>query len=299
MRELSQTSLYTFKPIIDRPALRLPHGAKVAVILYVNVEHFPEKLRGTAIVPGTATLVPDTLNYGWRDYGNRIGIWRIMEMLDQYGIRATVCLNSDAIIEYPRILEEGLKRNWAWMGHGTNNSPASFLTGLAEDEERKVIGEVMSEIEKATGGKPKGWISPFLSESFNTPNILEDLGIEYLCDFTCDDQPFWFDTPRKNLVGMPYSLEINDVQAFLFLGQSAQTFGDMIIDQFDTLYDEGESNPRFMPIALHSFLVGQAFRAKHLKRALSYIKRFPDVWFPTGDEVNSWFRNTAGSPKGR
>jgi len=290
MKKLTQTSYYDYVPIVDRKPMELPGGARIAVIPYVNVEHFPEHLRGTALVPGTANLVPDVLNYGWRDYGNRVGLWRIMEIMDAHCMRGTVCLNADAIIEYPRIIEEGEKRKWAWMGHGMNNSPASFLSNIDEEQERKLVGEVLSTMEKALGRKTKGWIGPFLSETPNTPNILADMGVEYLCDFTCDDQPFKFNTRTGSLIGMPYSLELNDVPAFLDLGQSASTFGDMIVDQFDVLYAEGETNPRFMPIVVHSFLAGQPFRAKHLKRAFDYIAGHDKIWFTTGDEINAWYR---------
>lgn len=171
-----------------------------------------------------------------------------------------------------------------------NNSPASFLNNIDEQREREIVGQVLSTMEKALGRKTKGWIGPFLSETFNTPNILADMGVEYLCDFTCDDQPFKFHTRTGSLIGMPYSLELNDVPAFLDLGQSASTFGDMIIDQFDVLYAEGATNPRFMPIVVHSFLAGQPFRAKHLKRAFDYIAGHDKIWFTTGDEINAWYR---------
>lgn len=292
MAQLTQTKHYDYVPIIDREPLVLPGGARIAVMPYVNVEHFPENLSGTALEPRTANLIPDVLNYGWRDYGNRVGLWRLMDIMDAIGIRGTVCLNADAIIEYPRIIEEGEKRGWAWMGHGMNNSPANFINNIDEKTERRIIGKVLSVMEDALGRKTKGWIGPFLSETFETPHILADMGVEYLCDFTCDDQPFKFNTRTGSLIGMPYSLEINDVQAFLDLRQSARTFGDMIIDQFDVLYAEGATNPRFMPIVMHSFMAGQPFRAKHLKRAFDYISSHCDVWFTTGDEVNSWYRKS-------
>lgn len=290
MSELTQTHVYDYIPIIDRTPMTLPGGAHVAVIPYVNIEHFPENMPGTALVPSTAGLAPDPLNYGWRDYGNRVGLWRMIEIMDPLGMRGTVCLNSDAIREYPRIIEEGQKRNWAWMGHGLNNSPSSFLTGLEEWKEREVINDVLTTMQQALGRKTKGWIGPFLSESFNTPHILADMGVEYLCDFTADDQPFKLNTRTGSLISMPYSLELNDVPAFLNLGQSASGFADMIIDQFDVLYAEGKSNARIMPICLHTFLVGQPFRAKHLKRALEYIASHSHVWLTTGDEVNDWYR---------
>jgi len=290
MNKLTQTGFYDYVPMIDRKPLKLPNGARVAVIPYVNIEHFPEHLAGTALTTTTAALTPDTMNYGWRDYGNRVGLWRMIDIMDPLGMRGTVCLNSDAIREYPRIIEEGCKHNWAWMGHGLNNSPESFLTHLDPDSERRVISEVLTTMEQAIGRKTKGWIGPFLSETFETPHILADLGVEYLCDFTADDQPFKIHTRTGSLISMPYTIELNDVPAFLNLGQPASVFGDMIIDQFDVLYAEGATNARIMPICLHTFLVGQPFRAKHLKRALEYIAGHKDIWLTTGDEINDWYR---------
>lgn len=296
--ELTQTKHYDYSPIVEREPLVFPDNARIAVMPFVNVEHFPENLPGTALTGVTKGFVPDVMNYGWRDYGNRVGIWRIIDILDKYGLRGTVCLNGDAIAEYPQIIEAGEKRGWSWMGHGMNNSPASFLHNIDEQREREIIGEVMDVMQKAFGRKTLGWIGPFLSETFNTPNILAELGIQYLCDFTADDQPFVFNTDRGSLISMPYSIELNDVPAFLDLGQSAKTFGDMIIDQFDVLYEEGEINPRFMPVVVHSFLAGQPFRAKHLARAFEHIFKHDKIWCPTGDEVNAWYRKNYMNGKG-
>lgn len=291
-QQLTQTSRYAYSAMIDRAPLRLPKGERVAVVPYINIEHFPENIPGTALVPGTAQFTPDVLNYGWRDYGNRVGLWRMMDMMDKYGYRGTVCLNSDIIREYPRIIEEGVKRDWAWIGHGINNAPANFLAGKEADQERAIISTVLGEMEKALGKKTKGWLGPFLCESFNTPDVLAELGVEYLCDFTADDQPFQFRVNKGSLISVPYTVELNDIPAFMNIGVSAKQFGDMIIDQFDVLYDEGASNARIMPICLHTFLVGQPFRAKHLERAFKYIAEHDDIWLTTGDEINDWYRQS-------
>jgi len=290
MTELTQTAHYDYSPIIDREPLKLPNGARVAVVPFINIEHFPEDIPGTALVPGTATFSPDPLNYGWRDYGNRVGLWRMMDIMDPLGMRGTVCLNSDIIREYPRIIEEGQKRNWAWIGHGINNAPANFLSGIEQDREKEIIGSVLMDMERTLGKKTKGWLGPFLVETMNTPNILAEFGVEYLCDFCADDQPFKFNTNSGSLISVPYTVELNDIPAFLNLGVTGEAFGDMIIDQFDVLYEEGATNARIMPICLHNFLVGVPFRAKHLKRAFEHIAKHEDVWLTTGDEVNDWYR---------
>ncbi len=298
--KLTQSQHYDYVPIIDRPKFKLPKGARVAVMPYINIEHFPADIPGTSLIPGTSGFSPDPLNYGWRDYGNRVGLWRMMDLMDECGMRGTVCLNGEIIREYPRIIEEGEKRKWAWIGHGINNAPANFigntrnpdgsLNALPEARERQILESVLDEMKKTLGRKTKGWLSPFLTHTDNTPRLLEEYGVEYLCDYTADDHPFRFNTPKNNLISVPYTVEINDIPAFLNLGVSSEAFGDMIIDQFDVLYEEGETNARCMPICLHTFHVGQPNKFKHLARAFRYIASHKDVWLTTGDEMNDWYR---------
>ncbi len=290
MSKLTQTRHYDYVPIIDRPPLRLPDGARVAVVPYINIEHFPADIPGTAIVPGTQQFTPDPLNYGWRDYGNRVGLWRMMALMDECGMRGTVCLNSDIIREYPRIIEEGEKRGWAWIGHGINNAPANFISGIDEAKERAILTEVLDAMAHTLGRRTKGWLSPFLTHTDNTPRLLEELGVEYLCDYTADDHPFPMNTPGGKLIAVPYTVELNDIPAFANVGVSSEAFGDMIIDQFDVLYGEGATNARIMPICLHTFWVGQPNKFKHLARAFRYIADHDKVWLATADEVNDWYR---------
>ena len=300
MSDLTQCKHYDYVPIIDREPFKLPDGARVAVLPYINIEHFPADIPGTALIPGTQGFSPDPLNYGWRDYGNRVGLWRMMELMDKVGMRGTVCLNSEIIREYPRIIEEGMARDWAFIGHGINNAPANFIGNapdgegghipLDEEKERSIISTVCKTMEEALGRKTKGWLSPFLTHTDNTPKILEENGVEYLCDFTADDHPFRFNTPKNNLIAVPYTVELNDIPAFLNLGVSSEAFGDMIVDQFDVLYEEGATNARCMPICLHTFHVGQPNKFKHLKRAFEYIAGHDDVLLTTGDDINDWYR---------
>ena len=300
MTDLSQSPHFDYQPIIDREPFKLPGGKRVAVMPYVNIEHFPADIPGTALVPGTLGFTPDSLNYGWREYGNRVGLYRMMDLMDDLGMRGTVCLNSDIIKEYPRIIEEGQKRNWAWIGHGINNAPANWigniresdgsLNMLSEAKERLVLESVLKSMQEALGRKTKGWLSPFLTHTDNTPRLLEEYGVEYLCDYTHDDHPCRFNTPLNRLISVPYTLELNDIPAFMNCGVSSEAFGDMIIDQFDVLYEEGATNARCMPICLHTFLVGQPNKFKHLKRAFEYIAKHDDVWLTTGDDVNEWYR---------
>ena len=153
---------FDYSPIVDRPPLRWPNGARVAVWVIPNIEHFLFDRPSTSISDATYALRPDVLNYSWRDFGVRVGIWRMMEIMEKYGVRGTVALNSDVCGEYPRIIEEGNRLGWEWMGHGTTNS--TLLSRLPEKEERALIKEAVTTIGDAVGKAPRGWLSPALSE---------------------------------------------------------------------------------------------------------------------------------------
>ena len=218
----------------------------------------------------------------------RVGIWRLMDILGRRGIRATASLNLDVCTEYPQVVEEGNALGWEWMAMSQHGS--RYLSGLDEDQERSFIQTIIAGIEKGTGQRPRGWITPCFAESFHTPDILSEAGIEYLCDYSCDDQPFPMNVRSGSLLSMPYSIEINDMTAFLSIGVSGADFGNMIKDQFDVLYREGATNSRVLPICIHTFFMGQPFRAKHLDEALGYICGHEDVWLATAGELNDWYR---------
>src|ERR1700759_1626521 len=170
--------LYDYTPIVGRGPTHWPGAARVAFYVGLNVEHFELDRPSTSIWEGTSALVPDPLNYGWRDYGPRVAIWRLMETLDRHGLRASVLLNSDVAERYPQIIEAGRARDWAWLAHGKNNS--ILHTGIDREAERAVLSEVVTVVERATGQRPRGWLGPGLSETFHTPELLAELGVRYL-----------------------------------------------------------------------------------------------------------------------
>jgi allantoinase len=273
--------LYDYSPITERPKLKWPNGARVAFYVGLNIEHFEVDKPSTSIFGGTAMLVPDPLNYGWRDYGVRVGIWRMIEALDKYKMRASVLLNADVCARYPQIIEAGKQRKWAWCGHGKNNS--IFQTGMNVDDERKALQDMISTVSKATGQPVKGWLGPALSETFETPRLLKELGLTYVLDWCADDQPFPLNVP--GMMSVPYSIEINDITLFVSKGLSGEAFYQMVVDQFDQLYKEGEQSGRVMAICLHPFVVNQPFRQKYLEKALAYIAGHDGVWLTTSDEI--------------
>lgn len=281
---MQDNTRYDYSPIIHREPVRWPNGARIAVWIIPNIEHF--KIDVPPRPPGL-NIIPDVQNFSARDYSLRVGIWRMMEIMDKHGFRGTVALNSDVCERYPAVMEECQKRGWEFMGHGVTNS--QLLAGMSEEEERATIRQVIETITRTTGQAPKGWLGPALAETFNTPDLLAEAGIQYVCDWTCDDQPFPMKVKRGRLISVPYGGELNDIRIFLGRGAPAPEFFEMVRDQFDVLYNEGARNGRVMAIALHPFLIGHPFRSKYLDQALAYIASHNDVWITTGGEIADWY----------
>jgi allantoinase len=280
---------FEYSAIAKRPKWELPNGARIAVWIVPNVEHFHYDKPAMSLTPMTAGLRPDVLNYAWRDYGVRVGIWRIMEVLERQGFVATAALNSEVCLHYPAIIEEGNRLGWEWMAHGENNS--SLFTGMPEEAERPIIKGVLDTITKSTGKKPRGWLGPALTETDNTLDLLAEAGVEYVADWCNDEQPYTMKTRKGSLVAIPYTLEIGDIPVFLQHGSSGEAFYRMIVDQFDMMYEEGKKQPRVLAMALHPFLVGYPYRAQHLERALAYIRQHDDVWITTGSAIVDWYKS--------
>jgi allantoinase len=279
--------LYDYTPITDRPQITWPGGARVAFYVGLNIEHFLIDRPSTSIWPGTADLVPDALNYGWRDYGPRVGIWRTIQSLDRHGIRASALLNSDAARHYPHIIKAGIERDWAWLAHGRTNS--ILHADMPLDEERTVLTEIVDTIAAATGQRPNGWMGPGLTETFNTPTLLAELGLSYVLDWTNDDQPYALNVP--GMLSVPYTVELNDLGLFA-KGTTGPEFLQIVKDQYEQLHADSEQSGRVMALALHPFVTGQPFRAKYLDQALEFLAAQPDIWLTTSDEIADHYKRT-------
>ncbi|TLG05371.1 polysaccharide deacetylase [Nocardia cyriacigeorgica] len=279
-------ALYDYSPIVEREPIQWPGGARVAFYVGLNIEHFPVDAPATSLNEATAGLVPDPLNYGWRDYGPRVGIWRIAEILDRHGIRASALVNSAVCEKYPQIIAAGQQRDWAWLAHGRDNATVQS----AVEDERAYLTDVITTIEKATGQRPRGWLGPALSETFDTPEILAELGLTYLLDWTADDQPFRLNVP--GLLSVPYSVELNDLGLFTMKSFTGPDFVQIVTDQFDQLYADSARGGRVMALALHPFVTGQPYRAKYLDQALEYIASHHGVWLTTSDEIAEHYAAT-------
>jgi allantoinase len=233
--------------------------------------------------------VPDPLNYGWRDYGPRVAIWRLMESLDRYRIRASVLLNSAVCTRYPQIIEAGRARNWAWLAHGRDNS--TWQADMSADQERAYLTDVVETFEKATGRRPRGWLGPGLTETFQTPALLAELGLRYVLDWTNDDQPYPLNVP--GMLSVPYSVEVNDIGLFVTNGLRGPDFVQVVKDQLDQLYTDSVNSGGVMALALYPFVIGQPFRRKYLDQALEYVANHPGVWLTTSDEIAEHYARDA------
>jgi len=270
---------FPYIPVNRRPKITWPGGARVAVWVSPNFEAFAldEKM------PVGKGKIPDVMYWSLRDYGARVGVFRVMDVLSQRGIRASVMLNSEVCDVYPEIIEDALKLDWEFLGHNESNTRP--LNDIPPDDEQRVIRDSLARIEKATGKRPRGWLGSGVQETWNTLDYLADEGLRYVCDWVNDDQPYMIDAGDKQLVSLPYSMEINDRPAFDRYYRSSDEFELMIRRQFDVLYREGAESGRVMSISVHPFIIGVPHRIWALESGLDYIAGHDDVWFATGEEI--------------
>ncbi len=280
---------FEYSPVIRRPAWQWPNGARLAVWVVLNIEHyrFDTLLRGAA---GHLTP-PDMFNYGTHDYGNRVGLWRIAQVLDRLGIKATVALNAEICKFEPEIIEEGERRGWEWMGHSYMKSLRQ--NSLAEADERALIEDTLGLIQASVGRRPRGWLGPGLEETPRSPDLLRAAGIEYVADWVNDDQPLTLRTASGPLYALPYTLELNDT--VVFPAHPPAEFQRRIEDQFDVLYEEGAQSARVMAIALHPHKTGMPHRIRYLAQALEHMARHGQVWWATGSEILDAFKMAKGT----
>ena len=283
---------FPYVPINKRPKLVWPDGARLAVWVIPNIEFFPLSC-GISGQPGAPPgNAPSVRAWAQRDYGNRVGIWRLMDVLSKHGIRASPTLNSDICDHHPQIVRAAIELGWEILGHNRTNSV--WLDQLSPEEERKTIAHTLSRIAEMTGKKPAGWLGAGLAETWHTLDFLAEEGCLDVADWVNDDQPYFMDVGGKPLVSIPYSYEINDSPHFQNRNRTIDQFESMIRRQFDTLYAEGAQSGRVMAICLHPYLIGVPHRIAGLNAALAYIRSHDRVWFATGEEiVRHWLQSNA------
>ncbi len=288
MNGVAGSERIAYSALPERAPLRWPGAARVAVWVAPNIEHYeylPELIRVRN--PWPRVPHPDILGYGLRDYGNRVGVWRLMALFDRLQLPVTVSLSMAVLDLYPEIAQAMLERRWEFMSHGLYNT--RYHWGLSEDEERAAIEQCQQIHLRHTGRRLPGWFSPAASNTLQTPDLVAESGIDYLCDLYHDEQPTEVRVRSGELISLPYSMEINDSIAWR-RGIEAQAFAQKIRDEFDVLYAEGAVHGRVMNIAVHPFIMGQPHRIEALEQALSYIAQHEGVWWATGSQIVQHYR---------
>ena len=283
-RTVRRADRYDDSFIFERKPFTWPGNKTLAVWIVPNVEVWRyDSASGQAITPNDRGVVPDVVNYAWREYGMRVGLWRFADVLDAAGVKATVALNAAVVEHHPKAVDEMRKRGWEFMGHGITNS--ENLAGLTLETERNLIQTALRTIEQATGRRPRGWLGSGLTETYNTLDILAEEGVVYCGNWNSDDQPYRMKVKTGRLYSVPYCMEINDIPLFIRKGYTGEQYLQSVVDQFDALYADSAKQPRVMGIPLHPMITGQPLRIKYLERALAHMNQRDKVWFATGSEI--------------
>ncbi len=273
---------FDYRPITRRPDYRWPGGAGLAVYIGFNIEHFAFG-EGLGANIGPASPQPDVLNYSWREYGNRVGAWRCLELFDQLKLPTAALINTALYEHCPELVAAFVARGDELVGHGHSN--AERQAALDENSERDLLALCHRAMQDHSGQAPTGWLSPWISESLLTPDLLAESGYEYTLNWCHDDQPVHMRTRNgRGLWAVPYPQELNDIPMIVARQMDGKDFAQMIIDQFDEMLEQSRSQPLVMGIALHPYLVGQPYRLRHLRRALVHITSQRDqggVWCTT------------------
>ena len=283
-----------FSPIGQRPKLVLPGGARLAVWVIVNVEEWdPTRPMPRTVLtpPAGGAPMPDIPNWAWHEYGNRVGFWRMLEVLDHFRMRAVLPINGSAIRRYEPIARSALDRGWEFIGHGFTQRSMQKVA-----DERDDIRRTAAAIREFTGRLPRGWLGPGLTETWETPDLLVEEGFEYVCDWVLDDQPVWLKTHTRPIVNLPYTQECNDVAMMLIQHHKASEYYDRAIDQFAQLYDDAAQSARIMALVVHPYIMGAPHRLRYFRDALAHIRDRQGVLFWTGEEILDWYLTQVGPP---
>jgi len=280
-----------YQPIHQRPPLKLPGGARVAVWTIVNIENWqPTNPMPRTVLPPPMgePLRPDVPNWAWHEYGMRVGFWRFHEVLSSRGLKASFALNGSCCELYPQACQAALDAGWDFMGHGFVQQPMHRTS-----DQKGAIAETIAAIKKFTGRPPRGWESPGLTETDETLDLLAEAGIEYVADWVLDDQPVKLRTRAGDIISVPYTVEVNDVVMTAIQQAPADEIFRRGRDQFDRLYQEGKDIPRVMAISIHPYLTGVPHRIKYLEALYDYILGHEGVMMWTGAEILDWYKTQA------
>jgi allantoinase len=275
---------YAYSAITQRPPIAWPDGKRLAFWVATNHEFYELDPPPNPSRKAWPRVQPDVLAYSQRDYGNRVGIWRLLDLCDRHGVRGSISWNVALGEHHPETTEPFLERGWEFFSHGIYNT--RFVFGMNEEDERQVIQDSADSIRRLTGQPPTGYLAPALTYTERTFDLVAEAGFQYTCDLFHDDQPFPVKVRSGRLISVPYTLELNDVYVYNVHHYPPAYYGQMIRDQFDILYAEGG---RVMCVAIHPYLVDQPHRQQAFEEALAYVVSHDDVWVTTGAEIAQWY----------
>lgn len=291
MQPLKSHGRYGYSAITRRRDYSWPRSRRLAVYVGIHLEHFDFGGPGPSLAAKHAE--PDVPNYSWRDYGNRVGVWRCLSLFDELNIRASALVNTALYQHCPEVVDAFAKRGDELIGHGHTSSMSPGE--LPESEEKKLLQYCRARIRQESGVEATGWLSPCGSESARTPDLLVEAGYRYTLNWSHDDQPVEMRALGGPLWSIPYPQELNDVPMILGRQMDARDFADLIVDNFDEMLEQSHAQPLVMGIALHTYVAGQPYRLRHLRRALEYIHREKRVWWTTPGAVCEWMSQKSGS----
>ena len=281
------TERISYSPIAGRRPLALPGGARMVVWVIVNIEEWdPEAPMPRTVLspPAGGSPSPDIPNWAWHEYGNRVGFWRFVEAFDALSIPAALAINGTAVRSYEPISRAALDRGWEFVGHGLTQRNMQTV-----DDERADIRRTAEIIEAFTGKRPRGWLGPGLTETWQTPDLLVEEGYDYVCDWVLDDQPVELKTRTRPIVNIPYTQECNDVAMMLIQHHPAREYLSRASDQFDQLYADSRESARVMALVVHPYIMGVAHRLRYFREILEKVRGRGDVLVWTGAEILDWY----------
>ena len=286
---------YDWSPISTRGVLRWPDNARIALGVIVNLEHMewhpPEGSYVASLSGGLGDRrFTDYARPSHREYGHRVGIFRVLDVLEKHGIVPMVAMDSLTAENYPYLVRYCKERGCEIIGHGISVS-RMITSEMTEREESEYIQASLDSLKKTTGSVPTGWFGPEYGESTRTPQLLAQAGVRYVCDWTNDEQPYPLKAPTGEIYALPITLEVEDVNALWDRRIAVPRYGQLLKESFDVLYSDGARNGRLMVLNLHPWLIGQPFRIGTLDDALGYMVARQGVWTATGSEIIDWYRS--------
>jgi hypothetical protein len=251
------------------------------------MEHFSYGEGGLGLSYSPGIPHPNTYNWAWREYGNRVGGWRLLELFTQHGVPLTVLLNTECYEHCPELVDAYRAAGTEFVAHGRTNSLAP--NELDESNEREMIRNVFEAMSRHEGKAPGGWMSPGANPSAVTEDLLAEIGFTYTLDWPMDDQPTWLRTRGGPILSIPYPHEVNDVPMIALHHGTAPAFADMMIDNLDELVEQSRHQPLVCGITIHTFIMGQPYRLRRFRQAVEHLVGLPGVWLCTPGEVASHY----------